>query len=189
MPAPALVLMLLVALPAAAQVHKCIDAVGKTAFSDTPCPSNAKSAARILDSSATERRPEEEATAAERNLRSIENATRIIREPTSDVMRGAGDAGIIDADPNERIRSQDKRNMQRRMAEIEAGRARAEDRAARAEAARAAAARAPAIVTNCNSSGCWDTGGNRYNRTGDGQNFWRSDGKFCRSTGNAFICN
>jgi len=183
-----LVLCLFTAGPVIAQVHRCVDAAGTTSFSDSPCPSSAKSSTRVLGSDATDRRWENEAYGRERNMRSIENASRIIQEPTSDAQGNAG-GGIIQSDPNERIRAQDQRNMQRRIAELEANRVKQEERATRAEEARQAAARAPKLVTNCDGGGCWDNAGNRYNRTGDGQNFWRSDGKFCRAQGNAFSCN
>lgn len=181
-------LLVWVSIGAAAQVHRCVDAAGKTTFSDQPCPTSAKSAARVLGADATNRRWENEVYGRERNMRSIQNASRIIQARTSDAAGDAG-AGIIDHDPNERIRAQDDRNMQRRMAEIEADRARQEDREARAEAARAAAVGRPTTITNCNAGGCWDNAGNRYNRTGNGQNFWRSDGRFCRATGSSMSCN
>lgn len=184
----AAVFLLVAAFGASAQVHRCIDAAGKVSFSDTICPSTAKSAARVLGADATAPRWENEAYGRERNMQSIENASRILREPTSDA-RGDSGGGIIQSDPNERIRAQDQRNMQRRAAEIDADRIKQEDRAARNEEARQAAARAPKVITNCNAGGCWDSAGNRYNRTGSGQNFWRSDGKFCRAQGNTFSCN
>jgi hypothetical protein len=214
--------MLLVALPVAAQVHKCIDAVGKTAFSDTPCPSNAKSAARILDSSATERRPEEEATAAERNMRSIEDASRILQEPTSDAQIGAPAAMVAprqratqqigsaqsspDVHPDDLAcdtvsprkgcvggARQANPNWSPRRGYFGGGgpadqRYQQEQERAREAAARAAAA-GPERVSRCDGGGCWDTSGNRYSRTGDGQHFRRSDGALCRANGNTFNCN
>lgn len=173
---------------AGAQVHRCTDATGKTSFSDVPCPTTAKSAARVLGSDATDRRWENEAYGRERNMQSIESASRIIQAPTSDAIGGAG-AGIIDSDPNQRIREQDQRNMQRRMAQIEADRAQQDARDARAAELRLAPSTGPAHLTNCNASGCWDGTGNRYKRTGDGSKFLRSDGKLCRSNGNSLTCN
>ncbi|MNX79855.1 hypothetical protein D3C86_1114990 [compost metagenome] len=168
---------------AIAQVHKCVDAAGKITFSDVLCPTTSKKAARVLGADATDRRWENEAFGRERNMQSIENATRILREPTSDALGDSG-GGIIQSDPNERIRAQDDRNMQRRLGELEVDRQRREERAQ----ARAAAA-PPPIAANCDAAGCWDTLGNRYNRTGNGRNFWRQDGKFCRAAGNTFSCN
>lgn len=173
-----------------AQVHRCLDASGKTSFSDAPCANTAKSATRVLGAEATDRRWENEVYGRERNMRSIENASRILAEPTSDARVGSQGPALMESDPNERIRAQDDRNMERRMAEIEADRAKREDRAARAEAARPAAPRGPAMLSSCDGGGCWDTSGNRYNRTGNGQNFWRTDGKFCRANpDNTMSCN
>lgn len=188
MRASALVIGVLIALPAAAQVHKCVDAAGKITFSDVLCPTTSKKPARVLGSDATDQRWENETYGRERNMQSLENASRILREPTSDAVGDAG-GGIIHSDPNARIREQGERNLQRRLAEIEASRAKQEERATRGEEARQAAVRAPKAITNCNAGGCWDSTGNRYNRTGNGQNFWRSDGKFCRAHGNTMSCN
>ena len=46
----------------------------------------------------------------------------------------------------------------------------------------------PAQLTSCDPAGCWDTTGTRYNRAAGG-NFFRSDGKFCTSSGAQLICN
>jgi len=180
--------LLAASFAACAQVHRCTDAAGKVTFSDTACPTTSKQAARVLGADATDRRWENEVYGRERNMQSIENATRLLREPTSDAVGDAG-GGIIQSDPNERIRAQDERNMQRRMATIDADRARQEERDARAEEARRAGTGAPAILTNCNATGCWDNAGNRYNRKGDGQSLWRSDGRACRTRGNTISCN
>ncbi|MGJ3704611.1 DUF4124 domain-containing protein [Variovorax sp. AFSI2.2] len=180
--------LLAASFAACAQVHRCTDAAGKVSFSDTACPTTAKQAARVLGADATDRRWENEVYGRQRNMESIENAARLLREPTSDAVGDAG-GGIIQSDPNERIRAQDERNMQRRMATMDADRARRAERDARADEARQAGSGAPTTITNCNASGCWDSAGNRYNRTGDGRNFWRADGKFCRANGNTFSCN
>lgn len=57
----------------------------------------------------------------------------------------------------------------------------------RAAARRAAAGVAPVAVTNCDSAGCWDTNGQRYNRAAGG-NFVRQDGAFCTPVGNQLQC-
>lgn len=173
-----------------AQVHRCTDAAGKTSFSDAPCPTTAKSAARVLGPDATDRRWENEAYGAQRNMESIENASRILREPTSDAVGNVG-AGIIPSDPNQRIREQDERNMQRRTAQLNEDQARREERAARAEEARQRmVANGPRNISSCDKTGCWDTSGARYNRTGaDGRTLWRSDGKYCRADRDTLTCN
>lgn len=187
----AVIVALTLAGTAGAQVHKCIDAAGKVAFSDVPCPTASKKAERVLSSDATDRRWENEAYGRERNMQSIENATRILRAPTSD---GVGDAGggIINNGPNDpggtnRIRAAEDR--QRAEIALAAARRRAaEEQARQAELERRRPA-APSIVSSCDRGGCWDTSGNRYNRAGDGQNFWRSDGRFCRADRDAIRCN
>lgn len=133
----------------------------------------------MLGSDATDRRWENEAYGRERNMQSIENATRILREPTSDAVGDSG-GGIIQTDPNERIRAQDERNMQRRMAELEADRRRNE-RQPRI---------GPGQLVNCDAAGCWGSqNGVRYNRDAGG-NLAGTDGSFCaRGAGNTFNCN
>ena len=43
------------------------------------------------------------------------------------------------------------------------------------------------MITSCDSGGCWDTTGNRYNRSG--KTFFRQDGKFCTRSGPSLSCN
>ncbi|MDR6886106.1 MULTISPECIES: DUF4124 domain-containing protein [Variovorax] len=170
------------ALGAGAQVHRCTDAAGKVSFSDTACPSSAKQAARVLGADATDRRWENEAYGRQRNMESIEGASRLLREPTSDAVGDAG-GGIIQSDPNERIRAQDDRNMQRRLGELEADRAR---RAQREERRRAAPPPPPLAsigrrqISNCSGDFCYDSRGGSYMRSGE--NLQRNDGKTCTPT-------
>lgn len=52
------------------------------------------------------------------------------------------------------------------------------------------ASEAPAFSASCDSSGCWDSNGKRYNSTNDGTgNMWRQDGKFCQNIGGQLQCN
>lgn len=46
----------------------------------------------------------------------------------------------------------------------------------------------PALITNCDASGCWDTQGVRYHNTGGG-NTHRQDGRFCQNIGDRMHCN
>lgn len=174
-------LLLGLALSSHAQVHRCVDAAGKTSFSDQPCPIGAKSAARVLGSDATDRRWENEVYGRERNMRSIENASRIIQEPTSDA-RGDAGGGIINNGPDgpggtNTIRAEEDQ----RRAELALDAAR---RRAAAEAARQAAPQ----LASCDRAGCWDTNGARYNRVAGG-NLLGPDGRFCVRAGNTFSCN
>lgn len=174
---------------ASAQVHRCTDAAGKTSFSDAPCPTSARRAQQVLGREATD--SPADPYAAQRNLESIENASRILQAPTSDAIGDAG-GGIIDNGPNgpggtNRIRAEQDR--QRAEIELAAARRRAADERARQAELERRRPPAPSIVSNCDRGGCWDNAGNRYNRAGDGSNFWRSDGKFCRPQGNTFSCN
>ena len=73
-----------------------------------------------------------------------------------------------------------------------------QDVRAREEAERQAARRARAErntgpvhdqLINCDGSGCWGTSGKRYNPSGDGMSFHRSDGKFCTTINGMATCN
>lgn len=166
--------------PAQAQVHRCVDATGKTTFSDSPCSSGARSSTQVLGSDATDRRWENEAYGRERNMRSIENASRIIQAPTSDAMGDQG-GGIIHSDPNERIRAQDERNMRQRQAQIAADEARQAEREERRRRAAQIAAQPsahPRQITNCSGGFCYDSQGGSYMRNGD--TLLRNDGRTCR---------
>lgn len=206
---------------AGAQVHRCVDAAGKVSFSDAPCPTTAKSAARVLGADATDRRWENEVYGRERNMRSIENASRIIQEPTSDAQFGGPvsigtPAGRHAGEPAPRAEGQlhpDDANCDTQSPRKgcfggarsvnpnwsprrgyfggggPADRRHQQEHDRAREIAERDASRGPVRATNCNAGGCWGSDGNRYNRTGDGQNFFRSDGKFCRANGNTFSCN
>ncbi|RYG08797.1 MAG: hypothetical protein EON92_15885 [Burkholderiales bacterium] len=118
-------------------------------------------------------------------MESIERAGSIRRDTVDAVTResqsdNSGPA-VIGHNPNARIDAQSERNMQRRMAELDASERMREERDDRA-------ARAPTHLVNCNGAGCWDTQGTRYNRAAGG-NFHRSDGKFCTRAGPNVMCN
>lgn len=55
-------------------------------------------------------------------------------------------------------------------------------------AARAARASAPSHITTCDSGGCWDNLGNRYNGSA-GSTHFRQDGRVCQDVGGQMICN
>lgn len=45
----------------------------------------------------------------------------------------------------------------------------------------------PTTIMSCDSGGCWDDVGNRYNKGAGGM--FRGDGKFCQKIGNMLQCN
>jgi len=47
----------------------------------------------------------------------------------------------------------------------------------------------PAPLGSCDGGGCWDSGGNRYNSTGDGSRFLDKNGKLCTASGKFMTCN
>lgn len=214
-----LVLGTMLAAGASAQVHRCVDAAGKVSFSDIACPTSAKKADQVMGESATQQRWEPEGYRAQQNLDSINRARALQQESVDVVTRqsqGESGAAAIGSSPAPAPQRRDPAysdgcdtqstrkgciggaraanpNWSARRGYYGSGgaadqRYEAEQERAREAAAREAA-RGPVQVTNCELSGCWDTAGNRYNRTGDGQTFIRSDGRFCRGTGRTINCN
>lgn len=184
----------LIAGHAAAQVNKCVDAAGKVSYGEAPCAATQRGG-QVLGRGATE--PVHDPYAAQRTMDTYRRASAIQRSTLDAVTRQSQSqdpgAVLMDHKPNERIDAQSKRNMDRRMAELEADEQRRgemdERRRLQREKAQAEARQGPIQLTNCDGSGCWDTRGNRYNATGDGSKFFRNDGKFCRSDGIRIICN
>lgn len=56
------------------------------------------------------------------------------------------------------------------------------------QAASGRATPSPALLSNCNAGGCWDSQGNRYNSTGDGSRFINSEGRLCQAHGKFINC-
>ncbi|QRF60215.1 DUF4124 domain-containing protein [Variovorax paradoxus] len=205
-------LFICMASGAAAQVHRCVDAAGKTSFSDQPCPTGSKSAVRVLGANATDRRWENEVYGRERNMRSIENASRSIQEPTSDGMVGgpammgaptqrgqlepmhppsvAVDAEGCDTVSPRRGCYGGERNRNPNWSARRGyygGGGPADQQYEREQQERAASA--PGPLVGCDASGCWGSqNGVRYNRVAGG-NLQGTDGRFCvRGAGNTFSC-
>lgn len=207
----------MLSLGAQAQVNRCIDGAGKVTFSDTACSTSTKQADQVMGSDATAKHYDP--GAPQRNLDSINRAAALQQATVEGVIQqsqGGVDAGLIGTPPSAAApRAQAAKDpnpiscdtYSTRRGCVGGSRANnsnwspnrgyyggggSADAAyeQQQERARQAAARAAATATSagCNASGCWDTAGNRYDRAG-GNGFWRSDGKFCTSTGNTFACN
>jgi hypothetical protein len=46
----------------------------------------------------------------------------------------------------------------------------------------------PTVITNCDTAGCWENVGNRYNKAA-GDRYFRGDGKACQGVGGSMNCN
>lgn len=95
---------------------------------------------------------------ADQNRMRAEEREAARREAESVHLRAGGRSQTIDV-------------LQQRQAEEERARAR--------RAAAAAAANGPAVISNCDAAGCWDTRGTRYNKAAGKGNYFRQDGKAC----------
>ena len=175
------------------QVNKCTDTAGRVSYSEAPCAATQRGG-QVLDRRATE--PVYDPYAAERTMETYRRASEIQRSTVEGVThqsRGqGGGAALMDHKPNERIDAQSQRNMDRRMAELEADQRRRaeldEQRRNRKELGRVQN-QGPINITRCNDSNCWDSQGNRYKAKGDGERFSRGDGRMCRSNGARMVCN
>lgn len=208
-----LLLSVTAAMPAMAQVHRCLQPNGRTTFSDAPCPANAVKAERLMGRDATTSEWVPDGYRRQEQIDSANRAAAIKRAhvhgdapPQWEQGDGRGGAVIL-GDPGggqgQASREQFYRDAQRRtsMGRLPAEqRARAEDfersRGARGyqpapgsqDDVSRPASRPPGVMTNCDSAGCWDSNGMRYNNAAGG-NFTRSDGKFCTRAGTNVICN
>lgn len=174
-----------------AQVIRCVDASGKVSYGDTACASDARRADQVLGPDATERRAEPENYRRQEQLDGVNRASQLQRESLDTVTRNSqapGGAVILDPRANERIEEQRERDRQRRDAELAADEAWRQDH----DPYRRPIARQPDMrprLRNCNASGCSDTQGNQYDRTGKLDRYVRPDGKTCRPVGTTVICN
>lgn len=207
-------------LGADAQVHKCIDAAGKISYSQQPCMASQRGGQVLGDGATMRRTEEEEAYQAQRNraslARTLQQQHEMIEGPVQERQPAIERRRAVEA-PSEEPHQEaiaDREGCETystRKGCMGGDRARNPNWSARrgyyggggpadqrheveAERARqdaaAAASRAPGRLSNCTASGCSDGAGNRYNRTGDGSKFWRSDGKFCTSSGSSWVtCN
>lgn len=198
-----------------AQVNKCKGSDGKVHYSDTGCAANqsggqVKLQNNTIDTSMDWRRSErflqqrrQQAaqevfqqgamnanTAGHQNQRRSPACELAIRNATT--QSNSASPSKIDGDRGEarRICGFDPwPGMSMTEADAANKRSQAMERAARAREIETNERSNPAGLHGCNRSGCWDSGGNRYNRAGNSGNFFRSDGKFCTASGNTLICN
>ena len=152
---PAVSLIMLICLPASAQVTRCTDAAGKVTYSDSGCANTTTKSSQVLSREQVERTRAndqasqryflEQGARAEDQARSRPSLRAPIQQQPSP--QNAGGPVLLDHDPNQRIRAQEERNMAKRAAELEAGsRARRdyEDRVRNA----------PVTVNSCDRFGC-----------------------------------
>jgi hypothetical protein len=186
-----------------AQVFKCVDkATGKTTFTDTACPdkgtgnyvpvkpSNSDSGypsegelaerkyrdeqvmrARHAewDQQAAHQDQEEQAAAHEKRAKRLSNEAELAKNPWEKSLR------------------MKHAQMERDAARGVSGSPTLKEPAAPSTAVPMAVP-PPPVITNCDSSGCWDTVGNRYNKAA-GETYFRSDGKACQGIGGNMQCN
>lgn len=211
------VLMLVIASGASAQVNKCVDTKGKTVYSEQPCAADQRGG-QLLGRQATEKNAEMDAYSAQSHRESLSRTLRQQRdaidgpprareaereyesdqEPVAEAERStAANSNPTSCDtwtPRKGcIGGSRATNPTWSPRKGYTGGSSAEDRQRderdRLAAEQAARKAQPTSMTNCNAGGCWDNAGNRYNRTGDGSRFVRSDGKFCTTNGNFVNCN
>lgn len=194
-PSTIVALALLVAsTTATAQVHRCTGPDGKTVYSDKPC-TGAGGQVRLTDNSAaavrpapversTDQAPVPPRQAAkptcpdDQELRNLEAAATAITPP-----KAAREQRAMERDAARACRA----NGTSYAEELRALQASAATRAEQRRSAARTAEEGPALLGNCDTAGCWDTQGRRYDRAAGGM--FRSDGKFCTRVGQQVNCN
>ena len=174
---------------AAAQVRRCVDAAGRVSYTDAACPAETRRAEAVQGVEATERRSEPEGARRQEQLDSVERASRLQRE----TVEAATPPAAVPSGPI----VLDRRGDESRAAEREREKEKEKERAA------AEAWYPPAVVQprpqrpqdmrprirNCGPSGCNDTQGNHYDRSGKLDRYTRPDGRTCRPVGTTVVCN
>ena len=179
------------------QVYKCI-ANGKTIFSDAPCHSS-QSGGLIQERKSPEQIYNERLQALE--AEQIKQQRRQL-EFERDLYERSRQPAIIQHQyqnlppPAETwTERNDRRNREVSRGSI-ANNGGKWDQKAEAERKLAARKKAehaarhdnsPRNITSCDSGGCWDDRGDRYN--GSGSTLFRSDGKICNQVGTMLSCN
>lgn len=178
------------------QVYKCVDANGKTTFSDQGCATN--HSATTVD------------------------IGRVNTQDSSQYQQRILDDRLKKSQPTQKMRvtvvSDDRSDQNKRMQDAYCKAALTKHKGAHGlTAAQLSAASAcagvgasqpnynqksnysappvqhqatppPSHITNCDSAGCWDNQGGRYNKAA-GSTYFRQDGKACQSIGGQMQCN
>ena len=181
---PALALAALLApLPAAAEVIRCTDEAGNVSYTDSRCPAGTKQMGRVpiqepppVTEAERQRRAQEAETAARASAQRREAAPPAVPAPPtssgpiiidgrgqgggSNTIAGRDDAGLVDDGyPYPGVYP----------------------RAARPRDMRPR-------IRSCDGTGCQDTQGNHYNRSGQLDRYQGIDGRTCRPVGTTTIC-
>lgn len=207
---------MLMATGANAQVYRCKSPDGKTSYSSSPCPEKHVGGSVKLTDNTLERRAlreretlaredQERQQADQHWMQSQRIATQPISQPPSrlnashdcqQAIRNAEIQSTLRPPPPEEIDAQRARAAKvcgfnpwpgptlAQQADERRRKSQQQARMQQEEEQR----RGPAILTNCDGAGCWDTNGRRYENAAGG--LVRSDGKFCPNTGsNVLNCH
>ena len=200
-----LFIVCLFALPATAQMmFKCVNPAGGIEYRGSPCEGSTRDTPMVGGSySKVDGMSQQE---IQRTLRpTVETTQQYQSGQQATGGRVPSQQDIKNMETSASSMTLSKRDKMIRQAEIEAAKDRrvggsgdvdysavnAEDQrtAARRQAAvQASQAAQPRSMTNCDAGGCWDTGGARYNRSAGDGNFFRQDGKACRTVGTKVQC-
>ncbi len=187
---PIIVAALAILLPctASAQVFKCVDANGKTTFSDQGCATgHAASAISVSPANSSD-------SSQYRSQQPTYSQPEIGQQP------GGARVTVVGAD-NDAERQRKKLCQEASTPHKGAQGLTAAQRAHAAQlcagislpipeprTAPAPALAAPPVITNCDSAGCWDTNGVRYNRGAGTTHFPATGGPACQLINGQMIC-
>lgn len=177
---------------AAAQLYKCVDAAGKVTFTDRGCSSDEAGSALAIQlansmDGSRYRQPAHQTYPPHNSI-----------EPPKNRVRVTVVGGNNDADRQRQKLCKEASTPHKGAHGLTAAqRAHAAQLcsginlpipAPSASPAPATAPSAPAIITNCDSGGCWDTNGLRYNKGAGATHFPANGGPACQLINGQMIC-
>lgn len=196
----ALLVSLAWALPASAQVQKCVDPVtGKITFSDRGCSTGEETTTvRIAPANSVDgsqyRQQQSEPTYPHAG-----HMPRIEPERSGPRVTGVGTSN--DADRQRQKLCKEASTPHKRAHGLTAAQRAAAAQlcagitlpspatnSAPAQAPMPAPSPVPALIVNCDAGGCWDSNGQRYNRGAGATHFPANGGPACQLTGGQMIC-
>jgi len=182
--------LIAVGAPAAAQVVRCVDASGAVSYTDDKnCPAGTKQSRQVLGAEATPPRAANDESARQTAIDPANRARPQPFEPPVVAPPASPPGGLVVIDPRASTPPTDSRWSDRSTGSpdaivIDDGYGRAGGYARQASPPRDMRPR----LADCGPSGCRDTQGNSYDRSGRLTQFQRPDGRTCQQVGTTQVC-
>jgi len=178
------------AAPAAAQVVRCVDASGAVSYTDDKsCPAGTKQSRQVLGAEATPPRVANDEALRQQPLDPVNRARPQPLDPAASAPPASPPGGLVVIDPRSTAQPPDSRWSDRSTGSpdaivIDDGYGYPGGYARPAPPPRDMRPR----LRDCGPSGCQDTQGNSYDRSGRLTQFQRPDGRTCQQVGTTQVC-